>query len=104
MDPRGLTTLAVGAALMLSPFAIWLTSDSEPAAAVAMAQPDPPPASATDLAEAPAVAQTDAAAEPSCTAAAIISTSNRTDCHGQTTKVTTRRVTSGGAVFVQVGD
>ena len=97
MDPRGLTTLALGAALMLSPVAYWLMNDPEPTA-VAAALPDP--AADPALAE-PALAQ---AAEPECTAAAIVSTANRTDCNGETTKVTTRRVTAGGAVFVQVGD
>ncbi len=100
MDPRGLTTLAVGAALMLSPFAIWLTSEPTP---------DPSEVAATAQAATPAaaeqtVAQADPAAEPGCTAAAIVTTSDRVDCNGETTKVATRRVTSGGAVFVQVGD
>lgn len=98
MDPRGLTTLAIGAALMLSPFAIWLTSDPDPVAAEVAAAGEPAaPAEQT-------VAQGDATAEPGCTAAAIVSTSGRTDCNGETTKVTSRRVMSGGAVFVQVGD
>lgn len=99
MDPRGLTTLAVGAALMLSPFAFWLTKDAEPALTeVAAAEATAAPAAARLD-----VAQTEAA-EPSCTAAAIVSTSDRVDCNGETTKVATRRVMSGGAVFVQVGD
>ena len=100
MDPRGLTTLAVGAALMLSPFAIWLTKDAEPAlteVAAAAETTAAPAAAGLD------VAQTEAA-KPSCTAAAIVSTSDRVDCNGETTKVATRRVMSGGAVFVQVGD
>lgn len=101
MDPRGLTTLAVGAALMLSPFAFWLTKDAEPALTeVAAAETTAAPAAAAAAQE---VAQTEAA-EPSCTAAAIVSTSDRVDCNGETTKVATRRVMSGGAVFVQVGD
>lgn len=98
MDPRGLTTLAVGAALMLSPLAIWLTSDPDPVAAEVVAAVEP--AAPTEQ----TVAQGDANAEPGCTAAAIVSTSGRTDCNGETTKVTSRRVMSGGAVFVQVGD
>ena len=74
MDPRGLTTLAVGAALMLSPFAIWLTTKADPAPAPAAVA-----AAATEAANvaAPAtqdVAQVDPEAEPGCTAAAIVST------------------------------
>lgn len=98
MDPRGLTTLALGAALMLSPVAYWLISDPEPVSAEVAAAETPADAVAQD------VAQTDPTAEPECTAAAIVSTSNRVDCNGETTKVATRRVMSGGAVFVQVGD
>ena len=87
---------------MLSPIAYWLISDPDPASAEVDAV-------ATDAAAvvAPAaqdVAQADPTAEPECTAAAIVSTSDRVDCNGETTKVTTRRVMSGGAVFVQVGD
>lgn len=98
MDPRGLTTLALGAALMLSPVAYWLISDPEPVSVAAVA---------SDAIAEPAtqdVAQADPTAEPECTAAAIVSTSDRVDCNGETTKVATRRVMSGGAVFVQVGD
>ena len=102
MDPRGLTTLAIGAALMLSPFAIWLTSDPDPVAAEVAAAVEPAAPAKQTVEQ--TVAQGDATAEPGCTAAAIVSTSGRTDCNGETTKVTSRRVMSGGAVFVQVGD
>ena len=97
MDPRGLTTLALGAALMLSPVAYWLIRDPE-AASAEVATAETPAAAAQD------VAQANPTAEPECTAAAIVSTSDRVDCNGETTKVATRRVMSGGAVFVQVGD
>lgn len=101
MDPRGLTTLALGAALMLSPVAYWLISDPEPVSAEVAAAETPADAAQDATQD---VAQTDPTAEPECTAAAIVSTSNRVDCNGETTKVATRRVMSGGAVFVQVGD
>ena len=97
MDPRGLTTLALGAALMLSPVAYWLISDPEAASAEVATAETPAAAVTQDVAQAEAT-------EPECTAAAIVSTSDRVDCNGETTKVATRRVMSGGAVFVQVGD
>jgi hypothetical protein len=103
MDTRGLMMLVVGSALMLSPVAIWLTSEPEPVVAeVAVAEavteaPAVPPAAA-----APPEAVAEAA--ETCTGAAIVSTSSRVDCNGDTIKDTSRRVTSGGALFVTVSD
>jgi predicted dinucleotide-binding enzyme len=100
MDTRGLMMLVVGSALMLSPVAIWLTS--EPEAAVVTADATTAAPAAAVPAEAPPEVVADVA--QTCTGAAIVSTSNRVNCDGQTVKDTSRRVTSGGAVFVSVAD
>ena len=96
MDSRALMMLVVGSALMLSPVALWLSRQQEAAAAEVVAE-----APAADL---PAGAAPGAAPAETCTGAAIVSTSDRIDCNGETVKVTSRRVTSGGALFVTVGD
>lgn len=96
MDSRALMMLVVGSALMLSPVALWLSRQQEAAAAEVVAEA---PAAAL-----PAGAAPGAAPAETCTGAAIVSTSDRIDCNGETVKVTSRRVTSGGALFVTVGD
>ena len=101
MEMRGVMMLVVGSALMLSPVAIWLTREQEPAVAEAVAEA---PTAEAPTAEAPAEAQPGAEVAEACTRAAIVSTSDRVDCNGETIKITSRRVTSGGAVFVTVAD
>jgi hypothetical protein len=99
METRGLMMLVAGFGLMLAPAAYVMTQDKEPAATETAAESDAEPAAdatVEDLAE--------AQAEPACDGPAIISTSERVDCNGDTIKDTSRRETSGGAVFVRVGD
>lgn len=100
METRGLMMLLVGSALMLSPVAIWLTSEPKVAATETAAAPAEGTAAADPLTATAAPEP----AEPTCTAAAIVSTATRVNCDGQTVKDTSRRVTSGGAVFVTVGN
>ena len=97
MDSRALMMLVVGSALMLSPVALWLSRQQEAAAAEVVAE-------APTAAEAPPAVATGAEVAETCTGAAIVSTSDRVDCNGETVKVTSRRVTSGGALFVTVAD
>jgi hypothetical protein len=101
METRGLMMLVAGFGLMLAPAAYVMLQDKEPAAAEVAAEADAEPAAdaaVEDLTEA------EAEAEPTCDGPAIISTSERVDCNGDTIKDTTRRETAGGAVFVRVGD
>ena len=105
METRGLMMLVVGSALMLSPVAIWLTQEPDPAVAEAV-----PEGGTGSLDAAPAELATESVAgsvaevAETCTGAAIVSTSSRVDCNGVTVKDTSRRVTSGGALFVTVAD
>ena len=99
METRGLMMIVGGAALMLAPAAYVMMQDKEPAPTEVAAEADAEPAAGAAVEN-----QTEAQADQTCDGPAIISTSDRVDCNGETLKDTTRRETAGGAVFVRVGD
>jgi hypothetical protein len=82
MEYRGLILIVFGGSLMLSPLAIKMAQQQQAAAA------------------APGEVQTDAQADAACDAASIVTRSYRLGCNRDTATASTRRVMSGGAVFV----